>query len=376
MAKIEERITGTRGSVRARTRFYVRYRDPSGRQRSKSFHTKGEAEALVATLTLNPAAGGSPRAKIHLVDWYEQTRGKGLLGPLKPKSMAIDASAWTKHVEPKFGGYKLADITRAEIQRWIDGLAKTYSYHTVKNYGACLRRLLALAVRDDRLSTNPYDNVQITKKEVRAERPFLTQDQVVALEAAIADPYKIVVAFLADTGLRIGELAALAWGDIDTDNGIVHVRRGYTEIGGMGTTKTGHARDVPTLTAEVGLRLVALRGDAGDDVLAFAGDRGAQLRPGAFRQRYWKPAVVKAGLEELNPTPHSMRHTAISRWIEANLYDDTRLASWAGHSVKELQTTYAHVFPHDAAPMREALAEKRLEAETAAKKKRRLVAVK
>jgi integrase len=202
-----------------------------------------------------------------------------------------------------------------------------------------------------------------------AEARFLTPDELVRLEAAMDGWWGLVVPFLADTGLRLGELAGLRVEDVDVLRGRVRVVRtvvyvtkavsGSNARRQLHEPKTGAGwRMVPTLTRTTGERVAALireRGLGPGDCL-FRGKRGAPMDPAVWRARVWRPAVRKAELAEPLPAPHALRHTAVALWIAAGVTEPLKLARWAGHrSISVTYGTYGHLLPDDADPTRDAL---------------------
>ncbi len=59
------------------------------------------------------------------------------------------------------------------------------------------------------------------------------------------------------TGLRMGELLALQWRDVDFAGEAIRVRRSYNTHGGLGTPKSGRVRSVP-MVADVATALARL----------------------------------------------------------------------------------------------------------------------
>lgn len=143
-----------------------------------------------------------------------------------------------------------------------------------------------------------------------------------------------MVRFLAYTGLRWGEMAALRVQDFDMLRRRVNVSRSVTESGGLvwSTPKTHERRSVPfpaALTAE----LAAVMVGKGRDDLVFTDQRGGVLRNSNYRGRVFEPAVKNCqDADETFPTitPHDLRHTAAS------------LAISAGANVKAVQRMLGH----------------------------------
>jgi integrase len=143
-----------------------------------------------------------------------------------------------------------------------------------------------------------------------------------------------VVRFLAYTGLRWGELAALRVCDFDMLRRRVNVSRSVTESSGLvwSTPKTWERRSVP-FPASIAAELAALMVGRDRDDLVFTDMRGGVLRNSNWRARVFEPAVrrcQKADESFPSITPHDLRHTAAS------------LAVSAGANVKAVQRMLGH----------------------------------
>jgi site-specific recombinase XerD len=142
--------------------------------------------------------------------------------------------------------------------------------------------------------------------------------------------YGLVVTFLAYTGLRLGEMAALRVRRVDVVARRVEVAESVTAINGVlswGTPK-GHARrwvGVPPFIAGQLARHIA--GKAAEDRV-FSSPGGEVLRVSNFRRDVFTPAAASVGLAGL--VPHGVRHTAAS------------LAIAAGADVKVVQQILGH----------------------------------
>jgi integrase len=143
------------------------------------------------------------------------------------------------------------------------------------------------------------------------------------------------------TGLRMGELLALRWRDVDFAGSTIRVRASYAG-GHLTTPKSGKVRAVPmapdvaTVLAQIGRREFW----TADDDLVFVGETGGYLDGSALRRRY-KEALARAGLRALRF--HDLRHTFGTRMIAKA--DIRRVQEWMGHA--DIQTTmrYLHYAP-------------------------------
>jgi integrase len=181
----------------------------------------------------------------------------------------------------------------------------------------------------------------------------LTHRQVRALISEVDDAVSVtVILFLAYTGLRWGEMAALKVGSFDMLRRRVNIAEAVAEVRGQlvwDTPKSHERRSVP-FPAFLAEPLAVLMQGRGRDDLMFAGPKGAVLRVSTFRPRVFAPAVARCQEKDRDfptVTPHDLRHSAAS------------LAISAGANVKAVQTmlghksaamtldTYSDLFPDD-----------------------------
>lgn len=192
----------------------------------------------------------------------------------------------------------------------------------------CFSLALTLAVRDGRLPRNVAQGVRLPRV-TRKEQRFLTHGELARLAAA-AGTYRLHVMFLAYTGLRWGEFAALRVRNVDLLRRRVTVAESAFEVQGVmifGPTKT-HQRRVVVLPRLLVGPLAEYIGNRDPDALVFAAPNGGVLRNSNFRHRVLVPATRAAGIEGVSA--HDLRHTAAS------------LAIAAGANVKVVQQMLGH----------------------------------
>jgi integrase len=227
-----------------------------------------------------------------------------------------------------------------------------------------LRTALRDAVRMRVLAVNPLDAVS-RPRAPRPEIQALDAAQVRALLAAAAgDPLEALYALAVGTGLRLGEISGLRWGDIDLDARQVHVRRalvehvsGAVEFAEPKTARSRRSVDVP------GFAIAALRRHRErlgalphPERLVFTSTEGLPLRRSNLHRRSFKPLLRRAKLPEV--TFHALRHTAATLALAAGVNPKVVQERLGHSSVTLTLDTYSHAVPtlgRDAADRLDAL---------------------
>lgn len=322
----------------------MRYRDPSGAQRNKSFMLKRDAERFLVTVEQSKIVGSyvdPALARITVGDWA--MRWLDGQAHLKASTHERYAGILREHVLPRWGTTKLADATYSDVQAWVSTLARTRAAATVRKVHRVLSLVLATAVKDGRLVRNPAEGVNLPRV-VAAEQRYLTHEQVESLAAACRQ-YRLVVLFLAYTGVRWGELAALRVGRLDLLRRRATIAESVTEVNGelvWGTPKTHERRAVPIPRFLVDELAEHVAGKGRDD-LAFAGMKGGALRVRVFRHGGFDAAAQGVGVAGMHP--HELRHTAASLAIAAGA-DVKVVQQMLGHkSATMTLDLYGHLFP-------------------------------
>src|SRR5262249_4553652 len=144
------------------------------------------------------------------------------------------------------------------------------------------------------------------------KRRHLAIDELVRLLAALPTPGdRLLVRFLAETGLRISELKAVRWNDLELGKEpVVCVRRRHRILDGEQATKSERGSGTVPITSQLARELKAHRlrcGQPDSGELVFTGPNGARLDETNFRRRVLTPACTRAGITPIGF--HVLRHT-------------------------------------------------------------------
>jgi integrase len=154
-----------------------------------------------------------------------------------------------------------------------------------------------------------------------------------------------VVLFLAYTGLRFGELAALRVGRLDFERRRAVIAESVTLVRSeqvWGTPKSHERREVPIPRFLIHQLAAHVAGKAPDDLVFTGVRRGGALRAPVFRRAAFDRAAAAIGMPGLHP--HELRHTAASLAIAAGA-DVKVVQKMLGHkSATMTLDQYGHLF--------------------------------
>jgi integrase len=228
------------------------------------------------------------------------------------------------HLIPVFGGTRLDQITSRAIGDFIFSKFKQgLRSSTIKNIKNTASAILRHAhTTDGFIAANPARGITVPRPEdeipARDPDPF-TWDEKRHLEQVFQQHfpryYPLVLCGFR-TGMRIGELIALQWQDIDFHNRLILVQRNITR-GKVTTPKSRSSKRSVRMTKQLVDVLKGHRHWMKEEVLrhrwgtlpewAFCNEHGGFLSYPNFIHRVWNRALEKSDLRRR--TPHDMRHT-------------------------------------------------------------------
>lgn len=341
--------------------WFAKYRLPDGRQVQKrigpawtergrppnGYFTKRTAEAWLRAV-LDAARRGTLAGAVRTGATFADAAAEWLRfieedRERKPSTLRDYRSALESHLLPAFTTMPLEDVTSAEIEAWrrtLSGLSNRSKNKLLVMLNGIFRRAQSVYG----LPANPVALIEKHPQRASGDIQVFSPEEVWALvRAAASEQDGAIYLTAAFTGLRLGELRALRWRDVDFAGSTIRVRASYAS-GHLTTPKSGKVRAVPMAPAVA--QALAQLGERqhwiGDDDLVFAGEAGGYLDGSALSRRY-KAALKRAGLRPLRF--HDLRHTFGTRMIAKA--DIRRVQEWMGHSNVQTTMKYLHYAPRE-----------------------------
>lgn len=328
-----------------RTPWRARYRGPDGREHSKSFDRKIDAERWLRTELATLDRGQWIDPDHGNITWSEYSFQLIADRPhLGPRTIETDRLCHNR-VAPWIGDVPLARLTHEQLRRLMAELtAVGYAPETVARTMRWVRLTLNHAIRDRRILASPADGLVLPKAR-RTDMRLLNATQVSQLATALPARYGSLATVAAYTGLRWGELAGLQVPNIDMERRRLTVNTSLIEASGqppiLGSPKTAASERTITLPKIViGTFTRHLNTYPPSDSTVWTTERGGFLRRGTFG-RIWRAAVA-----ESVGTPcriHDLRHTHAA-WLVAEGEHPKSIQTRLGHSsIQVTMDRYGHL---------------------------------
>jgi len=336
-------------SIRRRgDRWQVLYRDPSARQRSRTFAKLGDARRYAASVDTDLARGDWLDPKLAATTFFQwaETWSAGRVH-LRESTKVRDDSIMHHLVLPYFGHRRMGQVLSADVQAFVAELRHDgKSPATIRKAYQLAAAVFSSAVDSDLIARTPCRGIKLPP-QIQSEMRFLSQAEVADLIGVIDTRFESLVLTAAYTGLRFGELAGLRVGRLNLLARTVTVAETASEVAGrivFGEPKTSASRRTITLprflVESLAEHLAAHPADKSD--LVFRAPDGGSLRRTTFRERFWLPAVRSSVGEPCRF--HDLRHTHVAILIAQGEHPKV-IQQRLGHaSIRTTLDTYGHLF--------------------------------
>ncbi|QIB67823.1 site-specific integrase [Aminipila butyrica] len=321
-------------------KFY--YKDWQGNQQQKKksgFRTKKEAQAWERSF-LDKHAANPDMLFNALVELYLED----MSNRLKDSTLDHKRIVFKYHILPFFKNMPINEITPATIRNWQNELIKKGLAETsLSSYNSQFSAVMNYAMKYYQLPANPVRTAGSIGKSRAASMDFWTQTEFNAFIQYCTAPYDTIFKTLYYTGMRIGELMALTWGDVDFKAGTIAISKTYAwtskgyQIHAPKTPKSKRVIYIPPfLCDELKKYQEKLYSSCADETV-FHSPRSSLDR---------KMAAICTESKVKKIRLHDLRHSHASLLIELG-FSPLLIADRLGHEkVETTLNTYSHLYPN------------------------------
>lgn len=321
-----------------------------GKAQYKSIYGRSYAE-IREKLAICKSEHKTPRMTISsalsLAEWFKAWYASQ--NQIKQSTKTVYQSYFNKHIKTGIGKVKLKRLNADILQGCVDKLSGELAPRSVHTIFAMLKSCLQSAY-EHRLIADIYSHIRLPKIP-KAAIDILSKEQQKRLEDAVlasGDDKNIGILLCLYTGMRIGELCALKWENVDFDKSILRIRSTLYRVKIRdGKTKTkvidtppkspSAVRDIP-IPEFLKARLLSMKNETGYVI----NNNGKYIEPAVYSRRL-KRLLKKSELPDIRY--HDLRHTFAGRALEIGM-DVKTLSELLGHaSVSTTLNLYGHSLP-------------------------------
>lgn len=325
-------------------RYQARFRGPDGKERTRRFVRKIDAESwlvtngadLVRGAWVDPIAGA-----ITLKDFANEWLNART--DLRPSTIAKYRGLLELHILPQLGTDTMANLKSAKVRRWNATLSQRHPSTAAGAY-RLLSAICNTAIADDVIARSPC-RVVGASEEHAPERPTATLAELAASVDSVPDRWRLALLLAAWCQLRRGEILGLQRRDVDLLHGTIRVERTWTAVGGtspvIGPPKTKAGRRtiaIPSNVVEDLEHHLASHVDVTPDSWLFPSESGMPAYPRSLT-RVWSTARLVIGRPDLHF--HDLRHSGLT-WAAATGASTAELMRRAGHKSPAAALRYQH----------------------------------
>lgn len=280
-------------------------------------------------------------------DWLKQWLELFVKPTTKLRTYSKYKQQVRQYICPNLGNYEMIDITPLVLQSFVVELQKILSANSVNGVISVLKSSLNRAVKFKVCERQFSDSIIRPKIREKNIESFTMEEQKKIEQYILNNKRKRLLGIIVClyTGLRIGELLALSWEDIDFNKSLINVSKNchdswsdgkYIKI--IDTTKTKSSRRIIPVPKQILSMFKTLRKNSNSNYVIYGRtEYGAEVR---IYQRSFDMLLKK--LDIPHKGFHSLRHTFATRALECGM-DVKTLSEILGHKNPTVTLNrYAH----------------------------------
>ena len=273
------------------------------------------------------------------LEWLAVSRNQ-----LKESSYVKYRTIINNHLLPVFGDYQIHDITRNDISQFCNSLLSeennmpALSPKTASSIMCVLKNIFDYAAQVKQYTTVDLRGISIRQPQRQLRVLSLLEQQTLsAYLCGNLNLYNLGILICLYTGLRVGEICALRWGDVNFDEKAIYVRQTMQRL--QCTESSGNKTQIliSNPKSDSSVRRIPIPDELFNLIAQYRFPENSYFLTGTSKryveprnmQNKFKKAIKDCGIENMNF--HALRHTFATRCVELG-FDIKSLSEILGHS--------------------------------------------
>ena len=233
---------------------------------------------------------------------------------VKPSTRYSYESMLKRHVLPNLGDKRLDEITPVDMTSFFRQVQGNRASKYLLNLYALLNTMLEVAVEYDLIESSPLRKKLHRPLNIRKRKTAVSAEQIRRVLECVPDQHRAVFTCVALTGLRVGELLGLRWGNVDFAAGTLTITHSLWR-GRLQSPKTEASAATIRMSSALSETLEAHKQQSDwrdTDDFVFSRSDGSPWDPDFLRKEVLYPALDAAGIVrgERSHGFHLFRHSA------------------------------------------------------------------
>lgn len=354
---LKGRELGTGISQRKDGYYVCRVTQKNGKRSQKIFKNLDDARDWLIDFDAGDGFVVDNETDIKLNAWFD-TWMKDTSFARKDRTNIDYKRHYDHDIRQTLGRMKVKDVRPADVLNILNKVGKR-SVGAKRMLRIILEQVFMYAIENDIIIKNPITytvkmNCRKDNAKNKERKVFLTKQEQIDLSEMLVynnNYMRHAIQFILQTGLRIGELMALRWEDIDFDNKVMYVRRAMTRCGNkyvLSTPKTtSGVRKVPLTKKAINILLRQKEQNSKIPVvpiesagIVFLSKDGGLFNAGTVNQFLYR-CCEKCGIERVSV--HCLRHTFATRCAEAGMQPKLLQVIMGHANISTTMNIYTHI---------------------------------
>ena len=337
-------------------------RNANGSKKYKYFYapTKKELQAKIDKYKMDVSLHGKPldSANPTLAEWTRQSLFVHIIHEIEPTTFNAYVNIFEVHIQDSaIGKVLIKDITYSQIQKYFNN-KKSLAKGTLQKIKNLLNKVFKLAKKNNLIRVNPVEEVVLPKdaKEAKEIVILSVEEQSRYIEESKKEPNGLFLRFALYTGMRLGEILALKWENIDLNNHTVTVKESMKRSRVYKDDGTFIVEDVvKEPKTKKGIRVIYIPNTLVEELKLLKKNTNLVFNTNASTVNHMHDRICTSA--KINPVAttkdgtsitvygigiHALRHTLATRLLENNV-NIKYVSDMLGH--KNITTTY-NIYSH------------------------------